>query len=181
MAPDMLALILLENVVLEQVAEVLSDPGRILDEARRLAQKGFDSTRMEAIGQELKQVEERQRRLARLYLAGAVPESILNPESKELSLHRARLESERRALQPADRNAIDLEQLAATLPDAAARIRELILAASGEDMELILRALDIRVMASRDRVHIDGTVPALTSQDPGAPAQDLVTIVQTSA
>ena len=77
-------------------------------------------------------------------------------------------------------SAIDLEQLAATLPDAAARIRQFILAASGEDMELILRALDIRVMASRDRVHIDGTVPALTSQDPGAPAQDLVTIVQTS-
>ena len=63
MTPDMLALILLENVVLEQVAEVLSDPGRILDEARRLAQKGFDSTRMEAIDQELKQVEDRQRRL----------------------------------------------------------------------------------------------------------------------
>ena len=76
----------LENVVIEQIADVLSHPDRILDEACRLAQKGFDSTRMEAIGQELKQVEERQRRLARLYLAGAVPESILNPESKDLTV-----------------------------------------------------------------------------------------------
>ena len=42
-------------------------------------------------------------------------------------------------------------------------------------MDLILRALDIQVAASREEVRIDGSVPALVPQE-----ADLVTIVQTS-
>jgi hypothetical protein len=71
---------------------------------------------------------------------------------------------------------LDLDLLAETLPEAATRIREWVVQASEEDMALILRALDIQVAASREEVRIEGSVPALVSQD-----ADLVTIVQTSA
>ena len=43
-------------------------------------------------------------------------------------------------------------------------------------MDLILRALDIQVAASREEVRIEGSVPAVVPQE-----VDLVTIVQTSA
>ena len=42
-------------------------------------------------------------------------------------------------------------------------------------MDLILRALDIQVAASREEVRIEGSVPALVPQE-----ADLVTIAQTS-
>ena len=43
-------------------------------------------------------------------------------------------------------------------------------------MDLILRALDIQVAASREEVRIEGSVPTIVPQE-----VDLVTIVQTSA
>ncbi len=57
----------------------------------------------------------------------------------------------------------------------AARLREWVLAASEEDLELILKALAVQVKASSQRVDIEGTVPLLQED------QDLVTIAQTSA
>ena len=47
---------------------------------------------------------------------------------------------------------------------------------AADDMRLILRALDIQVRASRDKVEIEGALPVPES----AGDQDLVTIVQTS-
>ena len=71
--------------------------------------------------------------------------------------------------------ALDLDQLAATLPEAAARLRQWVLDASEEDMDLILQALQVQIAASREQVRIEGSVPALLLE-----GEDLVTIVQTS-
>ena len=43
-------------------------------------------------------------------------------------------------------------------------------------MDMVFRALDIQVAASREEVRIEGSVPALVPQE-----ADLVTIAQTSA
>ena len=54
---------------------MLSEPNRILEEARRLNDLlGVDSARMNALKRNLAHVEERQRRLARLYVDGSIPE-----------------------------------------------------------------------------------------------------------
>ena len=71
---------------------------------------------------------------------------------------------------------LDLDLLASTLPDAAARIKEWVLEASEDDMELILEALHIQVSASRGEVQIEGSVPVLIAE-----GEDLVTIARTSA
>ena len=166
----------LERTVLEQVIKILADPERILAEARHLNAQEVDKSRAIGIGKEIEKIEEQQRRLADLYINGSLPQNILESKSEELSQHRLRLESENRVLDAPRPQGLDLDLLAETLADAAARIKGWVLQASEEDMELILRALDIRVAASREEVLIEGSVPALVPLE-----ADLVTTEQTSA
>ena len=166
----------LERTVLEQVVEILADPERILREANRFGEHEVDESREIGIGKELEKIEEQQHRLADLYINGSLPQNILESKSEVLNQHRLRLEEENKANCTSQPMSLDLDLLAKTLPDAAARIMQWVLQASEEDTELILRALDIQVAASRDEVRIEGSVPALVPQE-----ADLVTIVQTSA
>lgn len=166
---------LLELTVLEQVVEILADPERILAEANHLREPGVDESRAVGIGKELEEIEEQQRRLADLYVNGSLPQNILESKGEELSQRRLHLESENRVLDAPRPRDLDIDLLAETLPDAAARIMEWVLEASMEDMDLILRALDIQVAASREEIRIEGSVRALVPQE-----GDLVTIVQTS-
>ena len=166
----------LERTVLDQIINILADPARILSEARHLnAQEVYESRAID-IGKEVEQIEEKQRRLADLYINGSLPQDILESKSLELSQHRVRLESENRVLDEPRPQGLDLGLLAATIPDAAATIKSWVLQASEDEMDLILRALDIQVTASREEVRIEGCVPALVSE-----GDNLVTIVQTSA
>ena len=98
----------LEQLVLEQIAEILSDPQRIMHEAKRFNEQHVDQSRLEAVNQELGQIEARQRRLAKLYVDGSIPENILSQESQPLSRQREYLESELRSFQPSTRQAVDL-------------------------------------------------------------------------
>jgi len=63
------------------------------------------------------------------------------------------------------------------LPATAAKLGEWVRRAEGEDLELVLRALDIRVKACRDRAVIEASIPVSQSLQ----NLDLVTIEQTSA
>ena len=120
-------------------------------------------------------MEEQQRRVARLYVTGSILEDILQLQSKALKLQRMRLESERTTLEASAQKGIDLAQLAESLQEASARLRQWVLDASDQDMELILRALDIKVRASNKEIQIEGTVPISLPKD-----EDLLTTVQTS-
>lgn len=71
---------------------------------------------------------------------------------------------------------IDVEHLAARLPEAASRVRQWVLDASEEDMGLILKALEVQVTASREKIQIEGTVPVAVHE-----GDDLVTTGQTLA
>ena len=165
----------LERVVLEQLASLLSDPHRILEEAGRHYEAESHRARLRGIERKLGDVEESQRRLARLYLSGSLPEEVLNSESDRLSRERSRLESEARAIEAEASRSIDLEGLASRLPEVAARLHRWVVEATDEDVELIAAALDLQVTASAEKVLVEGTVPALEGE-----AEDLVTIVQTS-
>jgi len=55
-------------------------------------------------------------------------------------------------------------------------LKEWILEASEDDMELILEALHIQVSASRGEIQIEGSIPVLVPE-----GEDLVTIARTSA
>jgi site-specific DNA recombinase len=166
----------LERTVLEQVVSVLSNPTRILAEARHLNGQEIDENQVKDIANEIAKIEDQQRRLADLYINGSMPQDILDSKSQILSRDRLRLEAEGRALAIPQSNGLDLEMLEKTLPDAAARIKKWVLQASDDDMELILRGLDIQIKASGKQVQIEGSVPVLVEED-----GDLVTIAQTSA
>ena len=165
----------LEQVVMDQIVQVLSDPQRILEEAKRLYGQELDTARLEAVSRELRQIGEQQRRLADLYVKGSIPETILGAKSEELNQQRNRFEAERRAIGASRTPEINLEHLAATLPEATDRLRQWVLDASEDDMDLILRALQVQVAASQEQVRVEGSVPALIPE-----GEDLVTIVQTS-
>jgi len=166
----------LERVVLEEVAKVLSDPARIMEEVRRLNGQVSDTEQSKVLDIELQQVEEQQRRLARLYLSGSLPEDLLSVESERLSRRRNSLEAQRTSLNKQSCGSMDLDQLAGKLTEVSEALREWVLRAKDDDIALILRALDLRVRASPEEVQIEGSVPVLESEP-----EDLVTIVQTSA
>ena len=99
--------------------------------------------------EELEKIEERQDRLADLYVKGSLPQNILEAKSEELSRQRQRLEAEHQILVGSLPKGLDLDRLAARLLKPAIRLRQWVLEASEDDMELILRALNIRIAASR--------------------------------
>ena len=166
----------LERVVVDQIAQMLSDPQRILEEARRLCAQEIDTAKLEAVDRELSGVEEQQSRLADLYVNGSIPENILAAKNEGLKRQRKHFETERRAIEVSRPRALNVDSLAENLPEAAARLREWVETASEDDFELILGALQVQVSASRDQVQIEGSVPVMVPE-----GEDLVTIVQTSA
>ena len=171
-----IAVALLERTVLEQVIKVLADPERILAEAIHVSEQGVGESGAIIVEKELEKIKAQQRRLADLYINGALPQNILEAKSEELNQHRLRFEEANKALSAPRPKGLDLDLLASTLPDAAARIKEWVLEASEDDMELILEALHIQVSASRGEVQIEGSIPVLVPE-----GEDLVTIARTSA
>ena len=161
---------------MEQVIEVLSDPARIIAEARHLSGQEVDEGRARDIAEEIGKVEDQQRRLADLYINGSLPQDILKSKSQMLSHLRILLETENRKLNIPRSDGLDLDLVSKYLQSAAARIKKWVLQASDEDMELILRGLDIQIRASGQAVQIQGSVPFLVEND-----EDLVTTEQTSA
>ncbi len=136
----------------------------------------FDGTREIAAGSELKKVEEEQRRLADLYVKGSLPQDILDTKSKDLREKRQCLEAEVQELNESRPVGLDINKLSLSIPVVTEKIKKWVLEASKDEMDLILRALDIQISASREEVQIKGIVPASVSE-----AEDLVTIAQTSA
>jgi len=166
---------ILERAILEEIAQLLSQPERILHEADQFNQRGIDRSRQDQVTQELKRIEVKQRRLAKLYVDGSIPEDILSLESRPLNQKREWLEAELRGLPETTKEEIDLSHLQGDLSAVAAKLREWVLNASNGDLELILKALSVQVKVSNQQVLIEGRIPI---HDKG---QDLVTIVQTSA
>jgi len=166
----------LEKTVLDQVIEVLSDPARIIAEASHLSGQKVDEGRAKDIAEEIGKVEDQQRRLADLYINGSLPQDILESKSQMLSHSRILLEAENRKINIRRSDGLDLDLVSKYLPSVAARIKDWVLHASDENIELILRGLDIQIKASDEDVQIQGSVPLLVENE-----EDLVTIAQTSA
>ncbi|MQC18746.1 MAG: hypothetical protein DWG80_06715 [Chloroflexi bacterium] len=112
-----------------------------------------------------------------VFTANDLPEEMLREESRTLSERRSRLESERMLLPMVDRPAWDLKALESRMPSVLAAIQAWLVKADGDDLDLLLRAVDVSAKASRERVEISGSVPMIDSSD----YANLVTIERTSA
>jgi site-specific DNA recombinase len=166
----------LEKKVIDQIIEILADPNRILAEAKDFSERGTNESEKIAVNEELKTIEKQQRKLADLYVAGSLPQNILDAKSEELNQRRLRFEAESKSLLALQPGIVDFELLSTTLPATATRIKQWVLEASEDDMESILGALRIQVTASKDELYMEGSIPAIVPEE-----SDLVTIARTSA
>ncbi len=172
----------LEKVVLEQVANVLSNPGRIIQEARRLNGAVQSSHELEPVKKELRSIEAQQRRLVKLYTAGSLPEDVLGEDSERLRVQRERLERELRQLETAKPRQIDINRLERALPRILDHLRAWVNDASEDDVTLMLNALQVQIKASNEEVHIgEGVIPVSEPQNLDQEDQDLLTTGRTSA
>jgi hypothetical protein len=119
-------------------------------------------------------VEEKQKRLAHMFIEGTMPEEILHTEAEQLRTQREELE--RKALDSRRGASPSRETVVAQLPLIAEHIRLWAQNAEGEDFDLLLRALDVHVFASRERAVVEASVPISDSVQ----KQNLVTIARTS-
>lgn len=168
---------LLEGSVVDEIARVLSNPVRLRDEVMRF----FAATepRVSALdtARALGRIKEQQKRLARLIVNGDFPEAVLQGESKRLQAELHRIESRSEDVAIAGQRPFDLPTVLEMLPLIADRLGAWLRKAGSDDLELVLRALDVKVKATRDRAMIEASVPLPESLQ----NLDLVTIEQTSA
>jgi hypothetical protein len=104
-------------------------------------------------------VEEQQKRLARLFVNGEFSEAVLRAEAARLQTERKRLEGERTPKQPIELDCLSSAEVLETLPAVAQHVTSWIQSSVGADLDVLLRALDIRVRACRERAVIDMSVP----------------------
>lgn len=93
------------------------------------------------MSQESSIVVEQQRRLASLCPKGSIPQHNLEAKSEELSQQRLHLETQKRAIEASTPKEVNFNHVASMLPEAASRLRQRVLEASEDDMELILTTL----------------------------------------
>jgi len=146
-----------------EIVRVLADPHIILRQAGAQRSESEEATvDLDAEAErELAEVIEQQKRLARLFVSGGLPEEVLQSESARLAEERNRLEGLLRlgtAVTPAAQPA------APSLTDvfaAVAVLRQWLASAADEDFRLMLQALGVTVTAAPDRAEITGSIPAL--------------------
>ncbi|MBI4496692.1 MAG: recombinase family protein [Chloroflexi bacterium] len=171
----------LERVVREEVARALSDPERLLDEARRAAESTTETQRIEEVQKELQRIEAEQTRLARLYTSGMLPEDILTAEGKRLSGLRQRFEAELHVLTAQNIVGLNLREIERRLPVAAERVHSWVLQASADDLALMLEALKLQIQANHVEVRIEGVLPLVSNEIVDQNGQNYVTTARTWA
>jgi hypothetical protein len=72
---------------------------------------------------------------------------------------------------------LDTIALAEQMPKVLNTVRNWIAEAGDSDFDLLLRAVDVQISASREQVEISGSVPMIEAR----PQSELVTIERTSA
>jgi site-specific DNA recombinase len=167
----------IENAVRNALSEVLANPARVISEAARLSGGQDADGRLTSVLASLQDIEAKQRRLVRLFTDGDLPETLLESERTELSRRRAALEADRAQLEGSATPALDLKVIEQELPRVVEQIRKWVLRAEVDNLSLMLRALDVQMVASPEQVHAKGSVPILAQSI----ADDLATIARTWA
>lgn len=168
---------LLEGSVFNEIVQVLTDPTRLRQEVQRFLGPQELSTPVRDFAKGLLRVEEQQKRLAQLFVNGELPDGILKAEAARLQSERQRLERDQVDAQRPSRDRLNRAYILEQLPAIAEYIGSWVQRAEGDDLDILLRALDIRVKACRERAVIEASVPVPVSLQ----NLDLVTIEQTSA
>jgi len=168
---------LLEHAVFEELVAVMTDPERLREEVERSFGSGQKELPQRNLKLELARVDDQQKRLARLFVTGEFPDELLQAEATRLHADRQRLAREFEAGRRDTAASPSADDILHLLPAVVERVASWDRTAEGEDLDLLLRALDVHVRANRERAVIEASVPLTESlQNP-----NLVTTVRTSA
>ena len=168
---------LLETTVMEQLANVLSDPDVILSEMHKYNAGLVENPgALDQIISELKSLSVKESRLAHLFVEGTISGKILSKEEKILKNKKSDLLKEKELHERNSDQSLDLDKVTEQLPLATNLIRTWIENAEGENTALLLDALDVHIRASKTGIQIRGNMPIVTEKD-----ENFVTIARTSA
>ena len=167
----------LESAVRGAIEDVLASPELAIGMAERLGDGAEHSARLTELERELKRLDESQDRLVDLYTDGRIAKDALDRKQDELSRRRGALEREQAQLSSEMEPGCDPELLRERMPEVLAFIREWVGKADGDDLVLLVQALDAHIDVSLEEADIRVEVPMIE----GVGGNNFATIEQTSA
>ncbi len=148
----------LEEAVWQEVKRVLSDPGIVIEELERAADRGVDETEVSRLQAVLSEVAEREKRLVHLFTLGDINEEAVRNEGVNLAGEKRVIEERLTSLNtartpsPGRLNQMRLEHICKGIADWLDRAGE-------SERELALVALQVTVKATKDEATVSGVLP----------------------
>ncbi|MYE32150.1 MAG: recombinase family protein [Chloroflexi bacterium] len=167
----------LETAVLGAIEGVLANPELAVGMAERLRVGTDHGARLAALGGEISHLDESQDRLVDLYTDGEVTRDVYEQKRNRLANRKTTLERERAQLRSESAPGPDPELLRERMPEVLQFIREWVREADGDELTLLLQALEVRVDVSLEEADVRVEVPMIG----GEKGADFVTIERTSA
>ncbi len=150
----------LEATVLEAIADALAHPRRVLAELRRESGGKASASKVASLRKQLDDLRAQRSRLLDLYVDGAITKLEFDKRDSNLDARATRIDAEVTSLAGTG-EVLDLSAIERNLPAAARAIRAWVLGADADSLDLVLRALDVTVRASRTNVTVEGSIPVL--------------------
>ena len=159
--------------MLGAIEGVLANPELAVGMAERLRQGTDHAARLAELARELSHLDDSQDRLVDLYTDGELAKDAFHQKREKLTRRRGALEREQAQLRSECEPGLDPELLREQVPQVLGFIREWVRRADGDDLELLLQALNVRVEVSPEEADVRVEVPMIEGAD-------FVTIERTS-
>jgi hypothetical protein len=159
----------LEQAIKEETARVLANPELIITEAERLSKDGGHQERTEALDRQLRSLNDQRQRLLKLYQLGEIDDDYLRSESQALRSQIGEVEKQ-------------IGQIAAPfrlpavgdLQKASSAVRQWVYDAQGDDLQLVLDALQVQVRVEKGRGELSGVIPEYAPENSHADVRSMV-------
>jgi len=148
----------LEPAIWDEVDRALTDPEMVLRELVRTSGQDNSASERQRIEREIRKLDDREKRLVRLFSFGEIDEQFIRDEGALLKRQKQDLEDRLHRLQP-EQAAIAPDLDASSLSAACAAVSEWLSRATDQDRREVLEALQISVVASREIATITGVLP----------------------
>ena len=147
----------IEEAVRREAARALSNPDVLLAEMRRVVKSQDGVTTAESDHAQIQAIDDQQQRLVRLYQWGEIDEVCFKSESQAVKARRGDLLE--RLERPTNGAGTAALPEPGELSAACSRVEQWVLGAEGDDLQLLMDALQITVEASTGKGKLNGIIP----------------------
>jgi site-specific DNA recombinase len=148
----------LERGLWAEVGKVLSDPRVVLNELVNDSQRDFDEAEIEVIEGKLESLAAREQRLVTLFSYGEVDEKVIRTQIADVRREQVVLNDRLRSLRPTPRiQPVSIDEV--RLTRACQAVSRWLDQADETKKRLALEALQISVVATRERATVSGMIP----------------------